>query len=91
MKDGRVVIDLLPNLAPNHVERIKQLSRKGFYDKLIFHRVVDGFLDQTGDPTGTGFSGSGQFLNAELSAEPFLRGTVGMAEKSISHVDEPFK
>ena len=82
LKDGRVVIDLLPDVAPNHVERIKQLSREGFYDNLIFHRVVDGFVAQTGDPTGTGFSGSGQFLNAELSAEPFLRGTVGMARGS---------
>ena len=72
LKNGRVVIDLLPNVAANHVERIKQLSREGFYDNLIFHRVVDGFVAQTGDPTGTGFSGSGQFLNAELSAEPFL-------------------
>ena len=58
LQNGRVVIDLLPNVAPNHVERIKQLSREGFYDNLIFHRVVDDFVAQTGDPTGTGFSGA---------------------------------
>ena len=79
---GRVVIDLLPNLAPIHVERIKQLSREGFYDGLIFHRVVDEFVAQTGDPTGTGFSGTGQQLDAEFSTESFLRGTVGMARAS---------
>ena len=74
LKYGRVVIDLLPDLAPIHVARIKQLSREGFYDNLIFHRVVDGFVAQGGDPLGIGFGGSGQFLNAELSTEPFLRG-----------------
>ena len=82
LKYGRVVIDLLPDLAPIHVARIKQLSREGFYDNLIFHRVVDGFVAQSGDPLGTGFGGSGQLLNAELSTEPFLRGTVGMARGS---------
>ena len=82
LKYGRVVIDLLPDLAPIHVARIKQLSREGFYDNLIFHRVVEGFVAQSGDPLGTGFGGSGQLLNAELSTEPFLIGTVGMARGS---------
>ena len=82
LKYGRVVIDLLPDLAPIHVARIKQLSREGFYDNLVFHRVVEGFVAQSGDPLGTGFGGSGQLLNAELSTEPFLRGTVGMARGS---------
>ena len=72
LKYGRVVIDLLPDLAPIHVARIKQLSREGFYDNLIFHRVVEDFVAQSGDPLGTGFGGSGQLLNAELSTEPFL-------------------
>ena len=82
LEHGRVMIDLLPDLAPNHVERIKQLSREGFYENLTFHRVVEGFVAQTGDPTGTGFGGSGQFLDAELSTESFVRGTVGMARGS---------
>ncbi|MDC1428132.1 peptidylprolyl isomerase [Rhodospirillaceae bacterium] len=82
LRYGRVVIDLVPELAPIHVERIKELSREGYYDNLIFHRVVDGFVAQTGDPTGTGFGGTGQLLSAELSPEPFLRGTVGMARGS---------
>ena len=59
LKYGRVVIDLLPDLAPIHIARIKQLSREGFYDNLIFHRVVEGFVAQSGDPLGTGFGGSG--------------------------------
>ena len=88
---GRVVIDLLPSLAPNHVERVKELARDGFYDSLIFHRVIEGFVAQTGDPTGTGFSGSGQFLDAELSTESFLRGAVGMARGSnIDSADSQF-
>ena len=53
LKDGRVVIELLPELAPNHVKRIKELSRAGFYDGIVFHRVIEGFMAQTGDPTGT--------------------------------------
>ena len=79
LKDGRVVIDLLPNVAPNHVERIKELTREGFYDGIVFHRVIEGFMAQTGDPTGTGTGGSGQKLAAEFSDAPFTRGAVGMA------------
>jgi peptidylprolyl isomerase len=79
LKDGRVVIQMRPDLAPKHVARIKELVRKGFYNGLIFHRVIEGFMAQTGDPTGTGTSGSGQNLAAEFSPEPYVRGTVGMA------------
>jgi cyclophilin family peptidyl-prolyl cis-trans isomerase len=79
LKDGRVVIELRPDLAPRHVARIKELARKGFYDGIVFHRVIDGFMAQGGDPTGTGTGGSGVRLPAEFSNEPFVRGTVGMA------------
>jgi len=79
LKSGEVVIELLPEVAPVHVARIKELTRDGFYDGVVFHRVIDGFMAQTGDPTGTGRGGSGQKLQAEFSREPFLRGTVGMA------------
>src|SRR5215470_12312874 len=79
LKDGRVVIELRPDLAPKHVARIKELARKGFYDGIVFHRVIDGFMAQGGDPTGTGSGGSGVKLPAEFSKEPFVRGTVGMA------------
>jgi peptidylprolyl isomerase len=79
LKDGRVVIQLRPDLAPNHVARIKELTRQGFYNGLVFHRVIDGFMAQTGDPTGTGMSGSGQKLNAEFSKASHLRGAVSMA------------
>ncbi|MEZ0223127.1 MAG: peptidylprolyl isomerase [Alphaproteobacteria bacterium] len=79
LKDGRVVIVLRPDLAPKHVARIKELTRKGFYDGLVFHRVIDGFMAQTGDPDGTGRGGSGTNIDAEFSGEPFKRGTVGMA------------
>jgi len=82
LKDGRVVIEMLPDLAPNHVARIKTLVRQGFYDGIVFHRVIDGFMAQTGDPTGTGSGGSGQKLKAEFSQTPYLRGTVGMARTS---------
>lgn len=82
LKDGRVVIEMRPDLAPKHVARIKELVRKGFYNGLVFHRVIDGFMAQTGDPTGTGTSGSGQNINAEFTSEPFGRGTVGMARAS---------
>ena len=74
LKDGRVVIQLRPDLAPNHVARIKALARAGFYDGIVFHRVIDGFMAQTGDPTGTGTGGSGQNLRAEFSNEPHVRG-----------------
>ncbi|MBY0407797.1 MAG: peptidylprolyl isomerase, partial [Rickettsiales bacterium] len=69
LKDGRVVIEMRPDLAPKHVKRIKELVRKGFYDGVVFHRVIEGFMAQTGDPTGTGTGGSGQKLKAEFSRE----------------------
>ena len=68
-----------PDLAPNHVARIKELARQGFYDGVPFHRVIAGFMAQTGDPTGTGAGGSGQKLQAEFNAEPHTRGAVSMA------------
>jgi peptidylprolyl isomerase len=76
---GRVVILMRPDLAPNHVARIKELVREGFYDGIVFHRVIEGFMAQTGDPTGTGRGGSGQNLKAEFSLEPHVRGIVSMA------------
>jgi peptidylprolyl isomerase len=82
LKDGRVVIELRPDLAPKHVARIKELTRKGFYNGLVFHRVIDGFMAQTGDPQGTGMGGSGVKLPAEFSRQPFERGTVGMARSA---------
>src|ERR1700759_2474885 len=79
LKSGPVVITLRPDLAPNHVERIKELTRKGFYDGVVFHRVIDGFMAQTGDPTGTGTCGSGHKLKDEFSQEHHVRGTLSMA------------
>ncbi len=79
LKDGRVTIELYPEKAPKHVERIKELVREGFYDGIVFHRVIDGFMAQTGDPTGTGMGGSGQNLDAEFNDMPHKRGTVSMA------------
>ena len=79
---GPVVILLRPDLAPQHVARIKELAQEGFYDGIVFHRVIDGFMAQTGDPTGTGTGGSGQKLKAEFTSAPFARGTVGMARAS---------
>ena len=76
---GEVRIQMLPEVAPGHVARIKELTREGFYDGIVFHRVMEGFMAQTGDPTGTGRGGSGQNLKAEFSSEPYERGTVGMA------------
>jgi peptidylprolyl isomerase len=76
---GQVVIDMRPDLAPVHVARIKDLVREGFYDGVVFHRVIDGFMAQTGDPTGTGTGGSGRNLKAEFSREKHTRGTVSMA------------
>jgi len=70
---------MFPDVAPNHVARIKELTRQGFYDGVVFHRVMDGFMAQTGDPTGTGTGGSGQKIDAEFSTVPFTRGTLGMA------------
>jgi len=80
LKDGKVLIALRPDLAPKHVERIKTLAKKGFYDGIVFHRVIDGFMAQTGDPQGTGAGGSDlPDLPAEFSNEPFVRGIVGAA------------
>jgi peptidylprolyl isomerase len=79
LKDGRVVIELRPDLAPNHVARIKELARQGYYDGLKFHRVIPGFMAQTGCPQGTGTGGSGQKLKAEFSRERHVRGTCSMA------------
>lgn len=76
---GRIVIQMRPDLAPNHVKRIKELARSGFYNEVVFHRVIEGFMAQTGDPTGTGTGGSGQKLKAEFSNESHMRGTVSMA------------
>lgn len=91
LKDGRVVIELLPELAPKHVARIKELTRAGFYDGLVFHRVIDGFMAQGGDPDGNGTGGSGQNLPAEFSREPFARGVLGMARsQDINSGDSQF-
>ena len=79
---GRVVIVLRPDLAPKHVARVKELVRQHFYDGLIFHRVIDGFMAQTGDPKGNGTGGSGVKIPAEFSREPFVRGTIGAARTS---------
>lgn len=76
---GQVEIRLLPDLAPNHVARITELANSGFYDGIIFHRVIPGFMAQTGDPDGTGMGGSGQKLDAEFTDYEYRVGTVGMA------------
>jgi peptidylprolyl isomerase len=76
---GTVKIAMRPDLAPNHVERIKELVKLGFYDGIVFHRVIDGFMAQTGCPDGNGTGGSGKKLKAEFNAEPHVRGTVSMA------------
>ncbi len=80
---GKVVIEMLPDLAPHHVARIKELVRKGFYDGTPFHRVIAGFMAQGGDPTGTGAGGSGQKINAEFTGGRFTRGVVGMARSAL--------
>ncbi len=79
LKDGRVTIELRPDLAPKHVARIKELVRQGFYDGLAFHRVIPGFMAQGGDPDGNGTGGSGTNIPAEFSDEPHVRGTLSMA------------
>lgn len=79
LETGNVIIELSPEHAPNHVARIKELTREGFYDGIVFHRVIAGFMAQTGDPTGTGTSGSGKNLDAEFSDANFVRGALGMA------------
>jgi peptidylprolyl isomerase len=76
---GTVIIAMRPDLAPGHVARIKELVRDGFYDGVVFHRVIEGFMAQTGDPTGTGTGGSGKKLKAEFSKEKHVRGTASMA------------
>ena len=91
LKDGRVVIRLLPDVAPNHVARIKELTRQGFYDGVVFHRVIAGFMAQTGDPTGTGTGGSGQRLAAEFNSIRHDRGTCSMARaQSPDSADSQF-
>lgn len=86
LKSGRVAIHLRPDLAPNHVARVKKLAREGFYDGIVFHRVIDGFMAQTGDPKGDG-TGSSQYpdLKSEFSQAPFRRGTLGAARSSSPH------
>jgi cyclophilin family peptidyl-prolyl cis-trans isomerase len=76
---GRVVVALRPDLAPGHVARVKELVRQSFYDGVVFHRVIEGFMAQTGDPEGTGRGGSGKRLKAEFSKERHVRGTVSAA------------
>src|SRR3954462_2546489 len=91
LESGRVTIALRPDLAPNHVARIKELARKGFYNGVVFHRVIEGFMAQTGDPTGTGSGGSGQKIKAEFSREPHVRGTLSMARPGdINGADSQF-
>jgi peptidylprolyl isomerase len=88
---GDVVVEMRPDLAPNHVARIKELARQGFYNGVPFHRVIEGFMAQTGDPTGTGTGGSGQKLAAEFNAEPHTRGAVSMARaQSPDSADSQF-
>jgi len=83
---GRVTIALRPDLAPGHVGRIKELAREGFYDGVVFHRVIEGFMAQGGDPTGTGMGGSKKpDLKAEFSSEPHVRGVCSMARSSNPH------
>src|SRR5688500_16472827 len=83
---GDVVIKLRPDLAPGHVARITELAKEGFYDGVVFHRVIDGFMAQGGDPTGTGSGGSDKpDLQAEFNAEPHVRGTCSMARTNNPH------
>ena len=88
---GRVVIQMRPDLAPTHVARIRELVRQGFYDGVVFHRVIDGFMAQTGDPVGDGTGGSGKNIQAEFNKETHLRGAVSMARASnINSADSQF-
>lgn len=83
LESGDVVIKLRPDLAPGHVDRIAELASEGFYDGVVFHRVIDGFMAQGGDPTGTGMGGSKKpDLPAEFSREPHIRGVCSMARSS---------
>ena len=79
LRTGNLIIETLPEIAPKHVKRICELVKSGFYDGLTFHRVIDGFMAQTGDPTGTGRGGSGKKIPAEFNKTPHVRGTVSMA------------
>ena len=91
LKDGTVTIQLRPDWAPKHVARIKELAREGFYDGIIFHRVIEGFMAQTGDPSGTGMSGSGKKLKAEFNKAPHDRGVCSMARAaSVDSADSQF-
>ena len=91
LTNGNVVIETLPNVAPKHVARIIELVKSGFYDGLTFHRVIDGFMAQTGCPLGNGTGGSGVKIPAEFSSEHFSRGTVGMARAfDINSADSQF-
>src|SRR4029079_207903 len=88
---GTVTVEMRPDLAPQHVARIKELARQGFYDGVPFHRVIEGFMAQTGDPTGTGTGGAGKKLKAEFTAEPHTRGAVSMARaQSPDSADSQF-
>ena len=88
---GRVVIRMHPELAPKHVARVKELAREGFYDGIVFHRVIDGFMAQTGDPKGNGTGGSGKKLPAEFNDGKHVRGAVSMARSSnINSADSQF-
>ncbi|MGE3475875.1 MAG: peptidylprolyl isomerase [Rhodospirillaceae bacterium] len=88
---GRVVIKMRPDLAPVHVARVKELVRQGFYDGVVFHRVIDGFMAQTGDPKGDGTGGSGKNIQAEFNKESHVRGAVSMARAAnINSADSQF-
>lgn len=91
LTDGEVIIEMLPNIAPRHIARITELVKSGFYNGLSFHRVIDGFMAQTGCPLGNGTGGSGVKIPAEFSRETFSRGAVGMARASdINSADSQF-
>jgi len=91
LKDGRVVIELDPTIAPNHTARIRELTRAGFYDGVKFHRVIPGFMAQTGDPTGTGTGGTGKKMAAEFNNTPHVRGVVSMARANdVNSADSQF-
>lgn len=88
---GPVVIEMYPDKAPNHVARFKELTRSGFYDGVVFHRVIEGFMAQTGDPTGTGSGGSGQNIDAEFNDVMHLRGVVSTARaQDVNSADSQF-